>query len=315
MKLLLGRGYQEGRCKRRSGDRLSLETSMFKNFATALVATAAAASLGVQAKAADITGAGATFPQPIYNKWGELYKGATQNSLNYQGIRLRRRHQADRSQDRGISARRQAAEAGRPRGQRPDAVPDRGRRRGAGNEPAGRRRGPGEAGRRSSWPRSSSVTSRPGATRRIASTQPRREAARPADHRRAPLGRLGHQLRVHHLPGSNHSPAWAQRVVARRRRENGRRALGGKGNDGVARLRKADDRSSIGYVEYAYAKQNKMTFAAMKNKAEAFVEPTAPAFAAAASKPSWSKAPGNYLLLLDQPGRSVPGRSPPPPSS
>src|ERR1700761_2592892 len=59
---------------------------MFKTIATALVATVAAAGLGVQARAADITGAGAPFPQPIYNKWGELYKGATKNNLNYQGI-------------------------------------------------------------------------------------------------------------------------------------------------------------------------------------------------------------------------------------
>src|SRR4051794_18861263 len=67
---VIGRGYR-GACRWRSGDRLSLETSMFKIFATALVATVAAASLGVQARAADITGAGATFPQPIYNKWAE----------------------------------------------------------------------------------------------------------------------------------------------------------------------------------------------------------------------------------------------------
>ena len=40
----------------------------------------------------------------------------------------------------------------------------------------------------------------------------------------------------------------------------------------------------------------------MKNKTGAFVEPTAPAFAAAAASADWTKAPGNYLLLLDQPG-------------
>jgi phosphate transport system substrate-binding protein len=56
---------------------------MFKIFAAAFVATVAA--VGV-AQAADITGAGATFPQPIYNKWAEAYKAATKNNLNYQGI-------------------------------------------------------------------------------------------------------------------------------------------------------------------------------------------------------------------------------------
>ena len=59
---------------------------MFKTFAIALVATVAAATLGVQAQAADITGAGATFPKPVYDKWAELYKGATKNAVNYQGI-------------------------------------------------------------------------------------------------------------------------------------------------------------------------------------------------------------------------------------
>src|SRR3954471_321703 len=59
---------------------------MFKTFAAAFVATVAAASLGAQAQAADLTGAGATFPKPVYDKWGELYKAATKNNLNYQGI-------------------------------------------------------------------------------------------------------------------------------------------------------------------------------------------------------------------------------------
>jgi phosphate transport system substrate-binding protein len=99
---------------------------------------------------------------------------------------------------------------------------------------------------------------------------------------------------------ANHSPAWAQRVGANDAVE-WPTGLGGKGNDGVAAFVKQTI-GSIGYVEYAYAKQNKMTYAAMQNKANAFVEPTADAFAAAASGADWTKAPGNYLLLLDQPG-------------
>jgi phosphate transport system substrate-binding protein len=99
---------------------------------------------------------------------------------------------------------------------------------------------------------------------------------------------------------ANHSPAWAQRVGANDAVE-WPTGLGGKGNDGVAAFVKQTI-GSIGYVEYFYAKQNKMTYAAMKNKAGAFVEPTAAAFAAAASGADWTKAPGNYLLLLDQPG-------------
>jgi phosphate transport system substrate-binding protein len=98
---------------------------------------------------------------------------------------------------------------------------------------------------------------------------------------------------------ANHSPAWAQRVGANDAVE-WPTGLGGKGNDGVAAFVKQTI-GSIGYVEYFFAKQNKMTYASMKNKSGAFVEPTAPAFAAAASGADWSKAPGNYLLLLDQP--------------
>jgi phosphate transport system substrate-binding protein len=99
---------------------------------------------------------------------------------------------------------------------------------------------------------------------------------------------------------SNQLPAWAQRVGANDSVE-WPTGLGGKGNDGVAAFVKQTV-GSIGYVEYAYAKQNKLTYANMKNKAGQFVAPTADAFAAAASGADWTKAPGNYLLLLDQPG-------------
>src|SRR5215469_14666352 len=77
--------------------------------------------------------------------------------------------------------------------------------------------------------------------------------------------------------------------------------LGGKGNDGVAAFVK-QTAGSIGYVEFAYASQNSMTYADMQTHDGNFVAPTAQAFAAAASGADWTKAPGNYLLLLNQPG-------------
>jgi phosphate transport system substrate-binding protein len=77
--------------------------------------------------------------------------------------------------------------------------------------------------------------------------------------------------------------------------------LGGKGNDGVSAFVK-QTLGSIGYVEYAYAKQNKATYVLLKNKAGVYPQPQAPAFAAAAAGADWPHAPGNYLLLLDQPG-------------
>jgi phosphate transport system substrate-binding protein len=77
--------------------------------------------------------------------------------------------------------------------------------------------------------------------------------------------------------------------------------LGGKGNDGVAAFVRQTI-GSIGYVEYAYAKQNHMTFALMQTKQGTFVPPDFNNFQAAAAKGDWSKAPSFYLLLLDQPG-------------
>jgi len=80
--------------------------------------------------------------------------------------------------------------------------------------------------------------------------------------------------------------------------------LGGKGNDGVAAFVKQTV-GAIGYVEYAYAKQNHSTYALMANKAGKFVPPTAAAFAAAAGSANWLRSPGNYILLLDQPAASA----------
>lgn len=75
---------------------------------------------------------------------------------------------------------------------------------------------------------------------------------------------------------------------------------GGKGNEGVAafvgRLP-----NSIGYLEYAYVKQNKMTFAQMKNSAGNFVAPDDTAFKAAAAGAEWSKS--FYQILTEQPGK------------
>lgn len=77
---------------------------------------------------------------------------------------------------------------------------------------------------------------------------------------------------------------------------------GGKGNEGVAafvgRLP-----NSIGYVEYAYVKQNKMTFAVMRNAAGTFVSPDDVAFKAAAAGADWAKS--FYQILTEQPGKDA----------
>jgi phosphate transport system substrate-binding protein len=78
--------------------------------------------------------------------------------------------------------------------------------------------------------------------------------------------------------------------------------LGGKGNEGVAALTGRTD-GAIGYVEYAYALQNKMNYTQLRNRDGAFVSPNSASFQAAAANADWSKAPGFYLLLTDQPGK------------
>ena len=96
------------------------------------------------------------------------------------------------------------------------------------------------------------------------------------------------------------SPAWAQSVGASDSVQ-WPAGMGGKGNDGVAAFVK-QTAGAIGYVEYAYATQNKMTYALLQNRDGSFVAPTGAAFAAAAAGADWSKAAGNYLLLIDQAG-------------
>jgi phosphate transport system substrate-binding protein len=77
---------------------------------------------------------------------------------------------------------------------------------------------------------------------------------------------------------------------------------GGKGNEGVAsfvqRLKGA-----IGYVEYAYAKQNKMSYTLLQNKEGNFVAPDDKSFQSAAAGADWKNAPGFYEILTDEPGK------------
>jgi phosphate transport system substrate-binding protein len=79
--------------------------------------------------------------------------------------------------------------------------------------------------------------------------------------------------------------------------------VGGKGNEGVASYVQRID-GAIGYVEYAYAKQNKLSVAKMANRDGSVVEPSDTTFAAAAAGADWTKAPGMYLVLTNQPGKA-----------
>ncbi len=78
--------------------------------------------------------------------------------------------------------------------------------------------------------------------------------------------------------------------------------VGGKGNEGVANYVARID-GAIGYVEYAYAKQNKLAHAQMMNREGQVVAPTEETFRAAAAGADWSSVPGMGVILTDQPGK------------
>ena len=77
--------------------------------------------------------------------------------------------------------------------------------------------------------------------------------------------------------------------------------IGAKGNEGIANMTTQTD-GAIGYVEYAYAKQNKMSYVLLMNKEHRAVAPNAEAFQAAAANADWVKADSYYVILTDQPG-------------
>ena len=99
------------------------------------------------------------------------------------------------------------------------------------------------------------------------------------------------------------SPQWKSKVGANTSVE-WPVGIGAKGNEGVAN-NVANTKGSIGYVEYAYAKQNNMTTVNMINKDGKSVSPNAAAFQAAAANADWEKADDFYVILTDQPGATT----------
>jgi phosphate transport system substrate-binding protein len=97
------------------------------------------------------------------------------------------------------------------------------------------------------------------------------------------------------------SPEW-QRKVGEGTAVNWPTGVGGKGNEGVASYVKQID-GSIGYVEFAYALQNKMNVTQMKNAAGTFVTPKAESFKAAVQSADWAKASDYYLIVTNASGK------------
>jgi phosphate transport system substrate-binding protein len=80
--------------------------------------------------------------------------------------------------------------------------------------------------------------------------------------------------------------------------------LGGKGNEGVSALTSRTI-GGIGYVEYAYALQNKLTYTKLINREGVALQPSIAVFQAAAANADWRAAPGFYLILTNQPGKDT----------
>jgi phosphate transport system substrate-binding protein len=80
--------------------------------------------------------------------------------------------------------------------------------------------------------------------------------------------------------------------------------VGGKGNDGVA-ANVQRIKGAIGYVEWAYAKKNKMSHTQLKNRDGVFLQPDDDNFKAAAANADWARTPGFAVVLTDQPGKAA----------
>ncbi len=267
--------------------------------ATGLVATSAAA-FSVPAKAADVTGAGATFPFPVYSKWADAYKKETGNGLNYQSIgsgagikqilaktvtfgATDAPLKADKLEKDGLVQWPMVMGAIVPvvnvEGVKPGEL-----------VLSGELLGDIYLGKVTKWDDPVIAKLNPGV--KLPS---------------APISV------VHRSDGSGTSfnfTNYLSKVNAEWKSKVGEgtavewpAGVGAKGNEGVSG-NVGQTKNSIGYVEYAYAKQNKLTYVALVNKAGEAVQPTIASFQAAAASADWAHSPGYYVILTDQPGET-----------
>ena len=259
---------------------------------------AAAVLLTASAHAADITGAGATFPYPIYAKWADVYKKETGIGLNYQSIGSGGgiKQIKAKTVDFGASDAPLTPEELDKDGlmQFPAII--------GGVVPVLNLEGvaPGQLrlsgkvlaeiflGKITSWNDAAIAGLNPG----LKLPAKKITVVRRADGSGTTFLFTDYLSRV--------SKEWAKQVGTGKA-VAWPTGIGGKGNEGVAAYVQRI-KGSIGYVEYAYAKENKMTDAMMQNRDGTFVAPSAGAFAAAAANADWDKARGFYLILTNQPG-------------
>ncbi len=270
-----------------------------KTINLAIAAGLAAATLSVSvASAADITGAGATFPYPIYSKWADAYKTKTGIGLNYQSIgsgggikQIEEKTVTFGATDKPLDP----AELDKfGLAQWPMVM--------GGIVPVVNLEGikPGELiidgptladifmGKITKWNDPALAKLNPNA--KLPSS------AIAVVHRSDGSGTTFNF--TYYL--ADVSAGWKSDVGVNTSVE-WPVGIGAKGNEGVAN-NVQNTKGSIGYVEYAYAVQNKMTYTGMMNKDGKAVQPTAEAFSAAAANADWKGTPGYSVILANQPG-------------
>ena len=263
-------------------------------------AAAVALAVTVTASAADIVGAGATFPYPIYAKWAEAYKAKTGIGLNYQSIGSGggiKQIQA-KTIDFGASDAPLKADELQKHGlvQFPAII--------GGVVPVVNIAGVAPGAMRLSGPVLADIylgRIRKWNDKAIAELNP---SVRLPDENITVVRRSDGSgttfLFTDYL--AKMSDEWKSKVGASTA-VAWPEGVGGKGNEGVASYVQRI-KGAIGYVEYAYAKRNKMSHVAMRNKDGQFVQPEDDAFQAAAQYANWKAEPGFYQILTDQPGKA-----------
>jgi phosphate transport system substrate-binding protein len=269
------------------------------NFAKAIVAAGLVAA-STSAFAADITGAGATFPFPIYSKWADAYKKETGNGLNYQSIgsgggikQIQAKTVTFGASDMPLKVE-QLEKDGLVQwpmvmGAIVPVVNIEGLK-------PGEMVLDGEAladiylGKITKWDDAALKKLNPS----LKLPSDAIAVVRRSDGSGTTFNFTDYLSKVSAdwkgKVGSNSAVEWPVGV-------------GAKGNEGVS-ANIGQTKNSIGYIEYAYAKQNKLTYTAMINKAGKTVQPTVEAFQAAASNADWANAPGYYVILTNEPGET-----------
>ena len=262
----------------------------------AVIATAAL--FGVTAHAADITGAGSTFVYPVLSKWSAAYSAQTGNHVNYQsigsggGIAQIKAGTVDfGASDKPLPSD-ELAKAGL--GQFPVVI--------GGIVPvlnvegiaAGKLKLDGETlakifvGEIKTWSDPAIAALNPGVT--LPDT--RITVVHRSDGSGTTFNFTDYLSKV--------SPAWRVKV-GEGTAVQWPAGIGGKGNEGVAAYVR-QIRGGVGYVEYAYALQNKMAYAQMKNAAGRYVQADARTFQAAADTADWKSAKDFNLIMTNAPG-------------